>query len=473
MASLKNKTFIIIILALFSLKGACQFIIVQPDSSGYIKGDEDYNLLIAAEKGVLKDVEKYVKEGADVNTKTFEGVTPLMYASQKGHLEVAEFLLEKGADTDLQPDDGISSLHGAVMFNNLDVAELLIQKKADINIQDKKGATPLMYAIAYGYFVMADMLIYYEASLDIADKQGNSPLSVAVYSGSYELTQLLLQNGANVNHQDDKGNTPLILASQFGYNDLADLLILYSADVNIQNNSNLTALSYAVEANNVELTELLIRKDANVNQEVNYAENMITIASRNKNDSIKKILLKEGAKRNYYPSISAISMGINGTFNGDDFISGLQFMLDEQKYKFSLNAGIEYRPKRIRVIENQGDRLYYQFWERRSVVYTGVSKAFKISQPSYDKTINAVLTTNLGYTWGNYRGYIQGPESKFMFLPEAGLMIKKPGSKVMFTYQYKDFKLDKVSPHRFNISLMFTINVVNSKFKQHYINWLE
>lgn len=468
-----KKIIFFTLLSLLPLLGSFgQFVIVQTDSSGYISDDNNYNLLVAAEKGLLDDVKKFIKKGADVNTKTFEGVTPLMYASQKGHLEVVEFLLEKKADPELKPLDGISALHGAVMFNNLGVAELLVRNKANIDIEDKKGATPLMYAIAYNYFVMADMLIYYEASLSAEDKQGNSPLSVAVYTGNFEMAKLLLDNGAPVNHQDEKGNTPLIIASQFGFNDIADLLILYSSDINIRNNSKLSALHYAVETNNVELTKLLIKKGANVNQDISYAENMLTIASRSKNDSIKSLLLSNGAKRNYYPSITAVSTGVNLNFNGDDFFNGVQVLLDEQKYKFSLNAGMEFRPKRITVLEKKEEDLYYQFWERRALLYGGLLKTFKIHQVSYNKSIEALLTTNIGYTWGNYRGYIQEPESKLMFLPEAGLMIKKPGSKIMFTYQYKNFKLDDVSPHRFNISLMFTVNIVKNKFKSHYINWL-
>ncbi len=446
---------------------------IQTDTTGYIKGENDYNLLVASEKGILSDVEMFLKAGADINTKTLEGVTPLMYAAQKGYLEIVEFLLEKGADAELKPLDGLSALHSAVMFNQLDVVELLIRKEVNINIQDKKDVTPLMYAIAYDYFVMADMLIYYGASLNSVDKYGNSPLTVAAYVGSFELTKLLLENGADVDHQDEKGNTPLIIASQFGYNDIADLLILYSADINIQNYSNLSALHYAVDSNNNELVKLLTRKGANVNQNVSYAENLLTIANRNKNDSIKTLLQEHGLKKNYYPHISAFSMGINMDFNADDYMNGLQFMFDEEKYKFSLNAGFEFRPKRISVLEEKEDNLYYQFWERRSILYAGGLKSFQLHEISYDQSIEMFIAANVGYTWGNYRGYIQGPDSKFVFMPEAGLMVRKSHSRFIFSYQYKDFKIEDVSPHRFNFSMMFTVNFVNNKFKTHYISWLK
>jgi ankyrin repeat protein len=55
-------------------------------------------LLAAARNGNAAEVERLLKEGAEVDTRTRYATTPLYFAARNGHLDVVKLLLAKGAD---------------------------------------------------------------------------------------------------------------------------------------------------------------------------------------------------------------------------------------------------------------------------------------------------------------------------------------------------------------------------------------
>ena len=87
--------------------------------------DRNAQLIQAALKGNLPDVQIALTNGADINAtgvsndlnygSDIKGVTALMVASWNGHTEVVKLLLDKGADVNVKnqqrqnsPDDGIA-----------------------------------------------------------------------------------------------------------------------------------------------------------------------------------------------------------------------------------------------------------------------------------------------------------------------------------------------------------------------------
>jgi ankyrin repeat protein len=104
-----------------------------------------------------KDIDDVIKSGADVNTRTRPGHTPLHLISQVGRMfpqkieeatEIAKMLIQNGAEVNARTSGGDTPLHYAILHRNLGLANLLIEKGADPNLQNNVGNTPLHIANA-------------------------------------------------------------------------------------------------------------------------------------------------------------------------------------------------------------------------------------------------------------------------------------------------------------------------------------
>ena len=95
------------------------------------RGEGVPELARAAGRGEVKKISLLIDEGADVNGKDRNGLTPLMHAARGGHAEAVELLLERGADASAQA--GSTALYGS-------------------------GATALLLATASGHTGTADIL---------------------------------------------------------------------------------------------------------------------------------------------------------------------------------------------------------------------------------------------------------------------------------------------------------------------------
>ena len=442
------------------------------DTSDYLPGETDINLLIAADKGYPSEVVRLLDKGANVDFATYEGVTALMYAAQRGHEKVVQILLEKGADPDKKPNDGNTALHGAAMFNNLDVVEILLKNNANIDVRNKKGITPLIIATGYNYFILTDMLLFYGADPDIKDEKGNDALLTATYKENFEIIDLLLENGANVNTSDEKGFTPLMIATQYNNTVLTELFIDYGANVNLKNSLGFDALTYAIMNDNTQMVKKMIELGADINTHLDYATTPLTLAKQNANDSIKKILLSYGAKRNPYPDFSDVNIGPLAIFNLNDFRAGLSFQLSEIKYKVNLVGSYEIRPTRKRIWRESQDDIIYQFWETRHVVTAGLQKTFIISKSNPDKFHGFHISAKAGHTFGSYRGYLQNAKTKTFFMPEAGLSVIHPKTLFKISYAYMPFDTENINPHQIKITYQFTFFLNKKRYKNKEINWL-
>jgi len=457
-----QNQFLFILITLFSINGFAQDSVYIDstiiDTSAYVSGNIDYNLIIAAEKGYTDEVLRLLNKGADINTTTWEGITPLMYAVQNQDTSIVQILLLNGADTDKKPDNGIPVLINAVINNNLNIAEYLIRKGADINISDNDGNTALMYGSAYGLFVMSDMLIYYDADLNEKNNSGTDALMVASYFGDYDIAYRLIEKGANVNSKDSRGFTAIHCASQNGHTDLIELLINNGADINQKTLNGYSPVAIAVEYENLELLKFLIEKGANINEKISFSENPVSLASEYKYKSIKKLLLENGGRKNLWPAFNQYILGLNLNWNFDDFMTGINFGLHDKKYNVDIVSGLYIRPWAIRVLEEVSEELSYQYWERRMSFIIGMEKKFDIVKFKTGSILGISLGVKELYTFGSYRGSLSRPDDRMIFVPGAGIFWSSNYFALNMQYEYLDYNLYKVRPDRFNISFIFKIN---------------
>ncbi len=232
-------------------------------------------------------IRRLIREGADVNSKDDDGMTPLMLAASESKTpEVVSLLIEAGADVNAKDDDGMTPLTFAIWKSRTpEVVTLLIEAGADVNARDNLGMTPLMLAASVSKTPeIVTLLIEAGADVNAKGNNGRTPLSWATnpeiikllkeVEATYKLLsacskghwpnypkadyiRVLIDEGANVNATDDNGDTPLLYAAGSSPPEIVTLLIKAGADVNFRDREGLTPLTFA---DNPEIINLL--KDA-------------------------------------------------------------------------------------------------------------------------------------------------------------------------------------------------------------------
>jgi ankyrin repeat protein len=183
-------------------------------------------------------VRKLADAGANPNTSTWTGETPLMTCSRTGVPDGVAALLAHKADVNAKDARrGQSALMWAIAEHHPDVAALLIDKGADINAQSRQmpGYSPKVYKTYYG-------------TLEVSSRGGFTPLMFAASVGDLESAKKLVARGANVNHSTYEDGNTLLLAAANGHEDVALFLLESGADPNSKagDGSNITALHYAL-----------------------------------------------------------------------------------------------------------------------------------------------------------------------------------------------------------------------------------
>jgi ankyrin repeat protein len=428
------------------------------DTSEYIRGDINFNLILAADKGYDKEVLRLLNEGAFINSRTGDGVTPLMYAVENQHSQVVRILLLNGANPDLKDYYGTPALIPAVKKGNLEIAEMLIRKGADINIRDEKNRTALMYAVSYNDLLIADMLIYYDADVNLTDNEGNTALNIAAYYGYTDIVKLLSEHMAALEKPDNNNFTPLHSSCQNGNEGVVNYLLSQGASTSLYTKAGYTPLALAVKNNHYEVTSSLIENGAGVNEKVAIATSPLNIAKSNKNDSIVDLLVAHGADMFNRPAIQYYSINFDMSISADDFFMGGGFDLHDTRYGLSASLGIATRISAKLVLEDTDiPNTYYQYWERRTYTYLGAYKRLKLFTLDIRSSGGLYAGGRVVYTFGSYRGMNTKPDPRILLSPIAGAYMQFRGFIITLGYEYVNFKTEKVSPNRFMLSMKFLI----------------
>ena len=80
----------------------------------------DEAFLELCESGTLQEIEDAIKSGADVNARTRNGTTALMFAATGSNPEIITMLLKNGADANLENRNGRRAIDYAKGNENLE-----------------------------------------------------------------------------------------------------------------------------------------------------------------------------------------------------------------------------------------------------------------------------------------------------------------------------------------------------------------
>ena len=245
--------------------------------------DVNVALINACNKGDATKAKAAIAKGANVNTTTDAGMTPLLCATRRGNIEIMKFLLEKGADVNAKESKyGQTALILAARGGYTDAVKLLIEKKADLNVKEKMYGQTAVLLAANEEIVDLLKKAGAETSKDTSvapakkeiktvqeapqapaeqeqpkKKNLNEELIAAAEKGNIPVVRVLLAEGAPLNAADERGNDALMLAAKSGNAELVKILLEKGASVCGRNVDGDTALKVATAKGNVKIVGLL------------------------------------------------------------------------------------------------------------------------------------------------------------------------------------------------------------------------
>jgi ankyrin repeat protein len=157
-------------------------------------------LLWAAHWGDVKTTDLLLRAGADPNVANDFRMTPLSQACVNGSAGLVELLLKAGANPNTPIATGETPLMTCAKTGGVDAVKALIAHDATVNAKEPvQNQTALMWAAAERHPSVVNMLIDAKADLQARTKRGFTALHFAAREGDQESIRLLLAAGVSAN----------------------------------------------------------------------------------------------------------------------------------------------------------------------------------------------------------------------------------------------------------------------------------
>lgn len=327
-------------------------------------GELEDNLLKAAESGNAVEVSSLLAQGATVNAKTKDRVTPLMIACYGGYVDVVKLLLDKGADVNAKAWWGYTALIAASTGALIDLMQpsccftfkaqlewerqlrssagraelvkMLLDRGADVNAKDSEGATALMM-VGYGWIDVAKVLLDKGADVNARDNEGTTVLMK--HACDADIVKLLLDKGANVNAKNKYGVTASLEACSNAYAardtegfvtgmielgchkgcaDAVRVLLEHGADVV---NNGAVLMAHAVRGGEVDTVKLLLEKGFDVDS------NVLKQACFSSCLDVFRMVLEKNPEVNVKDDVSGDTLLMNAVSRM--WVEGVKFLLEK------------------------------------------------------------------------------------------------------------------------------------------------
>ncbi|KEY68912.1 hypothetical protein S7711_03842 [Stachybotrys chartarum IBT 7711] len=254
-------------------------------------------ILFASRYGYEDCVRVLIELGAAVDPAGRDSRTPLLLASAHGYNAVVQRLLEAGADVHARNNfRGPTAVGSAATRGHQEIVERLVDHGAGVEIRcATKNRTALHWASDYGHLEVVRKLISFGANIDATDNEGATPLFLAADGGHCDIVGLLLEHKANMQITSKLGATPMSKAAGHGNKNIVQAFLrnrenLNSADKDVEN-----SLVVAAEKGHTVIVQMLVKAQADVNHAGKNGWTAVSLASANGHDGVVRILMENGA----------------------------------------------------------------------------------------------------------------------------------------------------------------------------------
>ena len=209
-----NKVFSVIVLLLafaFASHFATGYIFGQKKGYGadkYFESKVVTKLVEAAIDGNLKTIDQLIADGADVNYRGKDNMTPLYAMMGFDNLAGFERLLQHGADPNVQINNEFSVIDAAAQAVNPEYLRLALKYGGDPNLENKiRQRSVIFSAIRPSGEAQLNMLIAAGADLNFQTRTGSTPLHKAAGLNQFQQVYRLLEAGADYTIKNKPGYT--------------------------------------------------------------------------------------------------------------------------------------------------------------------------------------------------------------------------------------------------------------------------
>ena len=192
--------------------------------------------------------------------------SPLADAARNQDHKTIQSLMGQHADVNSRSDDGSTALLWAAHWNDLATAGLLLRAGADANLANEFRMTPLSQACVNGSAELVDLLLKSGANPNTAIATGETPLMTCAKSGSVDAVRSLVAHDAAVNAKEPLQNqTALMWAAAERHPAVVKALIDAHADLLAHSKKGYTALHFAAREGDQETVRVLLAAGMSVN----------------------------------------------------------------------------------------------------------------------------------------------------------------------------------------------------------------
>jgi len=189
-------------------------------------------------------------------------------AARNQDAKAVRSLLSQKADVNARSSDGSTALLWLAHWNDVDTADLLLKAGADANTTNDFGMTPLSQACINASAPFVRLLLKSGANPNTAIATGETPLMTCAKTGTVDAVSLLIEFGAAVNATEpEQKQTTLMWAAGERHPNVVSALIAAHADLKAHTKDGFTAIHFAARVGDLESIKLLLAAGVDVNLE--------------------------------------------------------------------------------------------------------------------------------------------------------------------------------------------------------------